>query len=272
LTDGSRDENGAVGTRWCGRRDRTGPGGRPIRRVRSPSCSGTGEATQARQSRIFTRDHAITRMTHDEPDLRPSGKEGDSSPARAGAFCRDRDPLVPRAQRDPREKIADGWAKQAATEPDDHGVEWLTLSNGDRLPSRPTSLAHLKRRYRRRSGRKPGRGANRDDSTRGTSSGRKAARPDSNQGGEADGLEVLPAQVRACTWRARITDRTTTAEGATQRTTVVLTRRETTSPSTVTSGKTNRPRCGRGSRTRRSRGSRSGAWATYWMRGAARQY
>ena len=30
--------------------------------------------------------------------------------------------------------------------PDDRGVEWLTLANGDRLPSRPTSLAHLKRR------------------------------------------------------------------------------------------------------------------------------
>ena len=34
---------------------------------------------------------------------------------------------------------------QAASELDDHGVEWLTLANGDRLPSRP-NLAHPKRR------------------------------------------------------------------------------------------------------------------------------
>ena len=34
----------------------------------------------------------------------------------------------------------------AAGEPDDHGVEWQTLANGARLPSRPTSLAHLMRR------------------------------------------------------------------------------------------------------------------------------
>ena len=36
------------------------------------------------------------------PDLRH--EEGDSSAARVGAFCRDRDPLLPRAQRDPRER------------------------------------------------------------------------------------------------------------------------------------------------------------------------
>jgi len=34
----------------------------------------------------------------------------------------------------------------AASEPDDHGVEWLKLANGDRLLSRPTSVAHLKRK------------------------------------------------------------------------------------------------------------------------------
>jgi len=46
----------------------------------------------------------------------------------------------------PRNEIADGWDKQAASEPDDHGVEWLTLANGARLPSRPTSPAHIRRR------------------------------------------------------------------------------------------------------------------------------
>ena len=39
-------------------------------------------------------------------------------------------------------EVADGWAKQAASEPDDHGVEWLTLANSDRL----NLPAHLKRR------------------------------------------------------------------------------------------------------------------------------
>jgi len=88
----------------------------------------------------------------------------------------------------------DGWAKQPASEPDDHGVEWLTLSNGVRLLSRPTSLAHLKRRASVRSGRKPGRDASGDDSTRATSSGRKASPTQSQPDGEASGLEVLPAK------------------------------------------------------------------------------
>ena len=43
----------------------------------------------------------------------------------------------PAHKRIPGNEVADGWAKQAASEPDDHGVEWLTLANGDRLPSRP---------------------------------------------------------------------------------------------------------------------------------------
>ena len=46
----------------------------------------------------------------------------------------------------PGDEVADGWAKQAASGPDDRGVEWLTLAKGGRLPSWPTSRAHLKRR------------------------------------------------------------------------------------------------------------------------------
>ena len=51
---------------------------------------------------------------------------------------------------------------------------------------------------------------------------------------------------RACTSIARITDRTTT--GATRKTISVLNRRGTICSSTVISGKTTRPCCGRGSK------------------------
>ena len=46
----------------------------------------------------------------------------------------------------PGSEVADGWAKQPASETDDHAVEWLSYANkyGRRsLP--PASLAHLKR-------------------------------------------------------------------------------------------------------------------------------
>ena len=43
----------------------------------------------------------------------------------------------------PGNEVADGWAKLAAraSEPDDHGVEWLVRNDGTRFPARPTSLA-----------------------------------------------------------------------------------------------------------------------------------
>jgi len=63
------------------------------------------ERSKLGRVRIFTDAHAaITRMTHGEPGPCPSGEEGDSSPARAGAFCRGRDPLVPRTKMDPWER------------------------------------------------------------------------------------------------------------------------------------------------------------------------
>ena len=97
------------------------------------SGSEATQAAQARQSpqlhRCTSRDHADdARRAWPGPGLCPSGEEGDSSPARTGAFCRDRDPLVPRAQRDPWEGGRGWMAKQAASEPDDRGVEWLTLA------------------------------------------------------------------------------------------------------------------------------------------------
>ena len=43
-----------------------------------------------------------------------------------------------------------GWvppqSRQVDGEPDDHGVEWLTLADGTRATQRATSLAHLRRR------------------------------------------------------------------------------------------------------------------------------
>ena len=59
------------------------------------------------------------------------------------------------------------------------------------------------------------------------------------------------------------------AGGATRITSVVLRKRGTTSSSTARGGRTSRPSCGQGSRRRRGRGSRGGAWMTSWrMRGA----
>ena len=46
----------------------------------------------------------------------------------------------------PGNEVADEWAKLAASEPDDHGVEWLARADSSRLPARPASLAHLRRR------------------------------------------------------------------------------------------------------------------------------
>jgi len=44
-------------------------------------------------------------------------------------------------------EIADGWAKHAADEPGEHGMEWLNYSDrhGRRCMSLPRSVAHLKR-------------------------------------------------------------------------------------------------------------------------------
>jgi len=70
--------------------------------VRSHCVRPSGDSGKAKRRKlgIFAdAQAAIARMTHDEPGPGPSGEEGDSSPTRAGAFCRDREPLVPRAQR-----------------------------------------------------------------------------------------------------------------------------------------------------------------------------
>jgi len=82
---------------------------------------------------------AITRMTHDEPG------PGQTYARKAIAALRVREPSVEVEIRwcpahkkgSPGTRSRMGWAKQAASEPDDRGIEWLTLANGDRLPSPP---------------------------------------------------------------------------------------------------------------------------------------
>jgi len=78
-------------------------------RARFGSGSGTGQATQARQGPHLHGcsgcDYADgARRAWPRTDLRPSGEAGDSSPAQTGTCRRDRDPLVPGAQRSPRKR------------------------------------------------------------------------------------------------------------------------------------------------------------------------
>ena len=72
---------------------------------------------------------AITRMTHDEPG---PGQTYALQVRMAIATLREREPSVeikirwcPAHNGIPGNEVADGWAKQAASEPDDRGVECL---------------------------------------------------------------------------------------------------------------------------------------------------
>ena len=73
---------------------------------------------------------------------------------KAIAALREREPSVeieirwcPAHKGIPGNEVADGWAKRAASEPDDHGVEWLAHADKYGRRSMPAaSLAHLKRR------------------------------------------------------------------------------------------------------------------------------
>ena len=160
-TDGSQDENGGVECavvwmkerRWAGRKVHMGFFRRGVRddRARFGSGSGTGQATQARQGPHLHGcsgcDYADdARRPWPRTDLHPSGEAGDSSPAQTGTCRRDRDPLVPGAQRSPRKRGRGRVGQIGRHGPDDHGVEWLALADGTQLPARLTSLAHLGRR------------------------------------------------------------------------------------------------------------------------------
>jgi len=189
---------------------------------------------------------AITRMTHDEPG---PGQTYALQVRMAIATLREREPSVeikirwcPAHNGIPGNEVADGWAKQAASEPDDNGVEWLAYVNGVRRPLPPTSLAHLKRRPRRRSGRKPGRGASGDSSTGATFSEKKAIpirpHPGRRRGRPRGSTSSSPGVYLKSTENR---PDETTAGGASRKTIVVLARRETTCSSTATSGRTSRP-------------------------------
>ena len=89
-------------------------------------------------------------MTHDEPG---PGQTYAIQVRQAIAALRRQEPAVeveirwcPAHKGIPGNEVADGWAKLAASEPDDHGVEWLVRTDDTRVPARPTSLAHLRRR------------------------------------------------------------------------------------------------------------------------------
>jgi len=173
--------------RWFGRRDGAGrqedshrvlPKG--LRRgacghsPRPSGSSGKGQAARARQSphlhRRSDRNHA-----------------GDTRRARlherkAIAALRKQEPPVEVEIRwclahkgIPGNEMAAGWGKQAASEPDDHGVKWLSHHKGGRRSLPATSIAHLKRRASEKECRKPACGVSGDSSTRATSSGKRQA-------------------------------------------------------------------------------------------------
>ena len=97
--------------------------------------------------RIFTdAQAAITRMTHDEP----GPGQTYALQAIAIAILRKQEPAVEIEIRwfqshkgIPGNEVAGKWAKLAASEPDDHGVEWLTLADGTR--AFPRSRPHIAR-------------------------------------------------------------------------------------------------------------------------------
>jgi len=109
----------------------------------SRGCGGAGQAAATRQSADL---YGCAGGDHPH-DPRPTGEEGDRSLARAGSCHEIEIRWFPAHKDIPGNEIADGWAKQAASEPDDHGVEWL--QHADKYGRRsmpPTSLANLRRR------------------------------------------------------------------------------------------------------------------------------
>jgi len=93
--------------------------------------------------RIFTDAQAA--IVHDEPG---PGQTCAIQARQAIAALRRQEPAVEIEIRwcsahkgIPGNEVADGWAKLATSEPDDHGVEWLVRNDGTRFPARPTSLA-----------------------------------------------------------------------------------------------------------------------------------
>jgi len=116
--------------------------------ARFGSGSGTGQATQARQGPHL---HGCSGRDREHDARR--GQTYALQARQAIAALRRQEPAVgieihwcPAHKGVPGNEAADEWAKLAASEPDDHRVEWLARAEGTRLPVRPTSLAHLRRR------------------------------------------------------------------------------------------------------------------------------
>ena len=168
-TDGSRDENVVVGYAMAWRKGQSWAGSKAHmgyykilqggirRRMRTHWATLDVAADRAKRRqpgrvRIFTDAQAsIKRMTHDEPG---PGKTYTLQAGQAIAALRKQEPAVeleirwcPAHKGIPGNEVADGWAKQAASEPDGHGVKWLKRADkyGRRAMS-PTSLVHLRRR------------------------------------------------------------------------------------------------------------------------------
>ena len=113
-------------------------------------------ARQAKQHKlgrvhIFTDAQvSITRMMHDEPG---PGQTYALQTRQAIAILHKQEPAVeieicwcPAHKGIPGNEVTDKWVKLAASEPDDHRVEWLTHADGTQMTQRATSLAHLRRR------------------------------------------------------------------------------------------------------------------------------
>jgi len=134
---------GRCGTRWFGRRNGAGLGGRPTwdfqeaydaecaaiaralaviaERAKRSEPSGASQAERAKRCKSADAQAAITLMTHDEPGPGQTARK-------AIAALREREPSVdveihwcPAHIVIPGDEVAGGWAKQAASEPDDHG-------------------------------------------------------------------------------------------------------------------------------------------------------
>jgi len=137
---------GRWGTRWCRRRDAAGPGegyeacaelrGHSARwHRRGPSDESSTESVSPPMHKPRSRGRARpgpgqTYALH--------AKEGDSSPAQAGAFCRDRDPLLPRAHRDPP-----GTRLRTVGPSRPPASRMITGSSGWRMPTASTLTANL---------------------------------------------------------------------------------------------------------------------------------